>query len=89
MEATTVRILSRATSERSVAMFKLAPEANGRAMVALKQYRSRLRPNETDRAELGRQLAMGNTSEASAQYLLGLCLEQSGQESAAQHDNAR
>jgi chemotaxis protein methyltransferase CheR len=33
--------------------------------------------------QLGRQLATVNTSEAPAQYLLGLCLEQSGQEAAA------
>jgi hypothetical protein len=71
-EAKTVRIISRATGERSVAMFKLAPEANGRAMAALKQYRSRLRPDETHRVELGRQLASVLTKEESEDFLAAI-----------------
>ena len=68
----TVRFGPLAMSERSVAMFKLAPEANGRAMAALKQYRSRLRPNETARAELGRQLASVLTREESENFLAAI-----------------
>ena len=71
-EARIVRFGSAAISERSVATFKLAPEANGRAMAALKQYRSRLRPNETDRVELGRQLASVLTEEESEDFLAAI-----------------
>lgn len=68
----TVRFIALATSERSVATFRLAPEANGRAMAALKQYRSRLRPNETDRVELGRQLASVLTEDESADFVAAI-----------------
>ena len=67
-----VRFGSLALSERSVATFKLGPEANGRAIEALKQYRSRLRPNETDRVELGRQLASVLTDEESQDFLAAI-----------------
>ena len=67
-----VRFGSLAISERSVATFRLAPEANGRAMAALKHYRSRLRPNETDRVELGRQLASVLTKEESENFLAAI-----------------
>jgi hypothetical protein len=67
-----VRFGSLALSERSVATFKLGPEANGRAIEALKQYRSRLRPNETDRVELGRQLASVLTEEESEDFLAAI-----------------
>ena len=67
-----VKFSSLATTELSVATFRLAPEANGRAMAALKQYRSRLRPNETDRVELGRQLASVLTQEESENFLAAI-----------------
>ena len=41
-------------------------------MAALKQYRSRLRPNETDRVELGRQLASVLTKEESEDFLAAI-----------------
>jgi hypothetical protein len=68
----TVRFVSVAMSERSVASFRLAPEANGRAMAAVKHYRSRLRPNEADRVELGRQLASVLTTEESEDFLAAI-----------------
>lgn len=71
-EVRMVRFGSAAISERSVAGFKLAPEANGRAMAALKQYRDRLRPSETDRVELGRQLASVLTEEESGDFLAAI-----------------
>ncbi len=55
-----------------MATFRLAPEANGRAIAALKQYRSRLRPNEADRVELGRQLASVLTREESENFLAAI-----------------
>ena len=60
------------TLERSLATFRLAPEANGRAMTAFKQYRSRLRPNEADRVELGRQLASVLTKEESENFVAAI-----------------
>ena len=71
-QSKTVRFGVLAMSERSVATFRLAPEANGRAMAALKHYRSRLRPNETDRVELGRQLASVLTNEESENFLAAI-----------------
>jgi EF hand len=68
----TVRFGSLAMSERSLATFKLAPEANGRAVAALKHYRSRLRPSETDRVELGRQLASVLTKEESENFVAAI-----------------
>ena len=68
----TVRFGSLAMSERSVATFRLTPEANGRAMAALKHYRSRLRPNETDRVELSRQLASVLTREESENFVAAI-----------------
>jgi hypothetical protein len=68
----TVRFASLAMSERSLATFKLAPEANGRAVAALKHYRSRLRPNETERVELGRQLASVLTKEESENFVAAI-----------------
>ena len=41
-------------------------------MAALKHYRSRLRPNETDRVELGRQLASVLTKEESENFLAAI-----------------
>ena len=67
-----VKFSSFAATELSVATFRLAPEANGRAMAALKQYRSRLRPNETDRVELGRQLASVLTQEESENFFAAI-----------------
>ena len=71
-QSKTVRFGALAMSERSVATFRLSPEANGRAMAALKHYRSRLRPNETDRVELGRQLASVLTQEESENFLAAI-----------------
>lgn len=62
-------VVTMAMAERSIASFRLAPEANGRAIAALKEYRSRLRPNETDRVELGRQLTSVLTSEETEDFL--------------------
>lgn len=67
-----VKFRSLATSELSVATFRLAPEANGRAMAALKHYRSRLRPNEADRVELGRRMASVLTMEESEDFLAAI-----------------
>jgi hypothetical protein len=67
-----VRFVLPGTIERSVATFRLAPEANGRAMAALKQYRSRLRPNETERVELGRLLASVLTKEESENFVAAI-----------------
>ena len=67
-----VKVGAIATSEFTVATFRLAPEVNGRAMAALKQYRSRLRPNEADRVELGRQLASVLTKEESEDFLAAI-----------------
>lgn len=58
--------------ERRVASFNLSPDVNGRATAALKHYRSRLRPNEADRAELGRQLASVLTREESEDFLAAI-----------------
>jgi hypothetical protein len=58
--------------ERRVASFNLSPEVNGRATAALKHYRGRLRPNEAERAELGRQLASVLTSEESENFLAAI-----------------
>jgi Ca2+-binding EF-hand superfamily protein len=68
----TVTFGSLAMSERAVATFRLAPEANERAMAALKQYRSRMRPNETERVELGRQLASVLTREESDNFVAAI-----------------
>ena len=68
----TVRFGPLAMSERAVATFRLAPEANDRAMAALKQYRSRLRPNETERVELSRQLASVLTREESENFVAAI-----------------
>lgn len=58
--------------ERRVAMFQLQPDANGRATAALERYRSRVRLNETDRSELGRQLAPVLTREESQDFLAAI-----------------
>jgi hypothetical protein len=57
---------------RRVAMFRLQPEANRRAVAALEHYRSRLRLNEADRAELGGQLASVLTTEESENFLAAI-----------------
>ena len=61
-----------ATVERRVATFRLAPEANGPAMAAIRQYRSRLRPNEAERVELGQQLTSVLTKEESENFLAAI-----------------
>jgi hypothetical protein len=61
-----------ATMERRLPTFKLAPEANGRAMAAVKQYRSRLRPSDAERVELGRQLTSVLTEEESEDFLAAI-----------------
>jgi hypothetical protein len=68
----TVKVVFLATVDRSLATFRLAPEANGRAMAALKQYRSRLQPSETGRVELGRQLASVLTPEETEDFLAAI-----------------
>jgi hypothetical protein len=61
-----------ATVERRLPTFRLAPEEHGRAMAALKQYRSRLRPNDAERVELGRQLTAVLTREESENFLAAI-----------------
>jgi hypothetical protein len=57
---------------RRVAMFRLQPEANRRAVAALEHYRSRLRLNEADRTELGGRLASVLTPEESGNFLAAI-----------------
>ena len=58
--------------ERRVSMFQLQPEANARAAAALERYRSRVRLNEGDRSELGRQLASVLTTGESEDFLAAI-----------------
>jgi hypothetical protein len=58
--------------DRRVAMLRLSPELNSRATAALKEFRSRQRPSEADRAELGRQLAPILTGEESENFLAAI-----------------
>ena len=58
--------------ERRVVSFNLSPEMNSRAVAALKEYRTRLRPNDADRAELGRQLASVLTREECDDFLAAI-----------------
>jgi hypothetical protein len=58
--------------ERRVATFDLQPEANDRATAALERYRSRVRLNETERSELGRQLTSVLTTGESEDFLAAI-----------------
>jgi hypothetical protein len=67
-----VQFMFGADVERRVAMFKLQPEANSRAVAALEHYRSRMRLSEADRVELGRRLASVLTTEESENFLAAI-----------------
>jgi hypothetical protein len=68
----TVTFVAGGDLEGRVAMLQLQPEANGRATAALERYRSRVRLDDADRAELRRHMASVLTTEESEDFLAAI-----------------